>query len=145
MEFPIGYRFQPTDTEVIVHYLSKKVIGKQLPYAIQELDVYEKEPWLIFDKNSRETFYVFTKLKKKKKDSRADRVVGCGTWKGQNCKEIKDDQDDKVIGYNRAFVFQENKRKCSSEFKGIAESNGHWIMHEFSLSDFYKIDKQVSS
>lgn len=46
MELPPGFRFHPTDEELITHYLSRKVAGNSLsPAVIGELDLNRCEPW----------------------------------------------------------------------------------------------------
>ncbi|KAK6117915.1 hypothetical protein DH2020_048320 [Rehmannia glutinosa] len=46
MELPPGFRFHPTDEELITHYLSKKVVdGNFTAIAIGEVDMNKVEPW----------------------------------------------------------------------------------------------------
>jgi len=43
---PPGFRFHPTDEELILHYLRKKVASIPLPVAIiAEVDIYKFDPW----------------------------------------------------------------------------------------------------
>ena len=43
---PPGFRFHPTDEELVVHYLKKKVASAPLPVAIiAEIDLYKFDPW----------------------------------------------------------------------------------------------------
>lgn len=43
---PPGFRFHPTDEELVVHYLKKKTISAPLPVAIiAEVDLYKFDPW----------------------------------------------------------------------------------------------------
>ncbi|RDX60730.1 NAC transcription factor 47, partial [Mucuna pruriens] len=43
---PPGFRFHPTDEELILHYLSKKVASIPLPVSIiAEVDIYKLDPW----------------------------------------------------------------------------------------------------
>jgi len=43
---PPGFRFHPTDQELILHYLSKKVASIPLPVSIiAEVDIYKLDPW----------------------------------------------------------------------------------------------------
>ncbi|GMJ02435.1 hypothetical protein HRI_003912700 [Hibiscus trionum] len=80
--FFVGYRFKPTDTELIQCYLFKKEKGELIPCdIIRDWEIYggeDKEPWKLFGETSSKTFYVFTKLKKKSKQ-KIDRIAGCGT------------------------------------------------------------------
>ena len=43
---PPGFRFHPTDEELVVHYLKKKTASAPLPVAIiAEVDLYKFDPW----------------------------------------------------------------------------------------------------
>ncbi|KAH7566292.1 hypothetical protein JRO89_XS08G0132100 [Xanthoceras sorbifolium] len=44
---PIGYRFLPTDEELVDYYLKRKVLGLPLPASIipDPLDVFNTDPW----------------------------------------------------------------------------------------------------
>jgi hypothetical protein len=43
---PPGFRFHPTDEELILHYLIKKVASTPLPVSIiAEVDIYKSDPW----------------------------------------------------------------------------------------------------
>lgn len=44
-ELAPGFRFHPTDVELVRYYLKRKVLGKKLLVdAIAELDIYKFEP-----------------------------------------------------------------------------------------------------
>lgn len=41
-----GFRFHPTDEELVTYYLRRKVCGKPFRFqAVTEIDVYKSEPW----------------------------------------------------------------------------------------------------
>ena len=43
---PPGFRFHPTDVELTVYYLKRKLLGKHLRCnAITEIDLYKFAPW----------------------------------------------------------------------------------------------------
>lgn len=43
---PPGFRFHPTDVELVMFYLKRKVLGKRFPIeAIAEVDIYKFPPW----------------------------------------------------------------------------------------------------
>ena len=45
-ELPPGFRFHPTDEELVVHYLKKKAAKVPLPVTIiAEVDLYKFDPW----------------------------------------------------------------------------------------------------
>ena len=46
LDLPPGFRFHPTDEELITHYLSKKVVDNSFSaIAIGEVDMNKVEPW----------------------------------------------------------------------------------------------------
>lgn len=43
---PPGFRFHPTDEELILYYLKRKVMGKHCHFmAISEVELYKFSPW----------------------------------------------------------------------------------------------------
>ena len=43
--WPPGFRFHPTDEELVLYYLKKKICGRRLkPDIIAEVDVYKWDP-----------------------------------------------------------------------------------------------------
>jgi hypothetical protein len=43
---PVGFRFHPTDEELVGYYLPRKVAAKHIDLdLIRELDLYKLEPW----------------------------------------------------------------------------------------------------
>lgn len=54
IELPPGFRFHPTDEELITHYLQKKVMDTGFSAkAIGEVDLNKSEPWELPCKQSR--------------------------------------------------------------------------------------------
>lgn len=46
LNLPPGFRFHPTDEELVVHYLCRKVSYQCLPVPIiAEVDLYKYNPW----------------------------------------------------------------------------------------------------
>ena len=45
-QLPPGFRFHPTDEELISYYLKRKICGKRIEFdAIGEIDLYKYDPW----------------------------------------------------------------------------------------------------
>lgn len=42
---PPGFRFHPTDGELIRYYLRRKVCGKSTGDVINDIEIYKVEPW----------------------------------------------------------------------------------------------------
>ncbi|KAM1344678.1 hypothetical protein FF1_034139 [Malus domestica] len=50
---PPGFRFSPTDVELVQYYLKRKVMGKRLRYNfVAEVDIHKYAPWDLPDKSS---------------------------------------------------------------------------------------------
>ncbi|XP_059632362.1 NAC domain-containing protein 83-like [Cornus florida] len=137
---PLGFRFAPTDQDLIIQYLRRKVKGESLSSdVIIEREIYDKSPWDVFqakdpwhttNKDKREfVIYAFTRLKKIGAKKRALRRVGCGTWDGQTQSENIYNRQKQLIGVKKMLVFEANvnTHECS------IMPRGHWIMHEYSL------------
>lgn len=44
--FPPGFRFHPTDLELLKYYLKRKIMGETLPFdVISEIELYKFLPW----------------------------------------------------------------------------------------------------
>lgn len=62
---PPGFRFHPTDEELILHYLRKRVSSTPLPVSIiAEVDIYKFDPWDLpgFAFYNLTTFFFFQAL-----------------------------------------------------------------------------------
>ncbi|KAG5525702.1 hypothetical protein RHGRI_032109 [Rhododendron griersonianum] len=144
MSVPVGYRFTPTDQELVIDYLGSKSKGKALPCdVVFEREIYgtgNKAPWQIFTENdpwTESSVYVLTKLiKARGSNKRIARTAGCGSWHGETGPEpiydqqtspepIHDQQTDpELIGYKRTLCFRTTGESGAME-------KGRWIMHEF--------------
>ncbi|OMO62130.1 No apical meristem (NAM) protein [Corchorus olitorius] len=132
LSIPIGFRFHPTKKEILISYLRPAIKREPLPAnVLMEIDIYgdKKQPWNLFDKDSSNTYWIFTMLKKKSGSRRIDRVAGCGCWLNQSYKEIKN-SGGKLLGFDKSFTFT-----CKNKCCGRANINGNWIMNEYSLAD----------
>lgn len=46
LNLPPGFRFHPTDEELVVHYLVRKISSQRIPVPIiAEVDLYKYDPW----------------------------------------------------------------------------------------------------
>lgn len=134
IQFPPGYRFRPTDEELITHYLLKKVKREPLlSYtAVKDCDVYgDGRLWRSYFNRSNElSIYFFSKLRKKsEKSKRIDRVTNFGTWKGQHSDvkihTVTPDGEEIHIGAIRSFSFYPNDE--------AREPRCLWTMYEYRL------------
>ncbi|GAV74110.1 NAM domain-containing protein [Cephalotus follicularis] len=108
--FPPGYRFRPTDEELIVHYLRPKILGGDLCVnKIHSVDVYDYSPIELTDmyrEEGEEKCYFFSsrKLVKYGARERVKRVAGNGRWKPLP-KDKPIHMGDCQIGWKRTLAF----------------------------------------
>lgn len=54
LNLPPGFRFYPTDEELLVQYLCRKVAGKNFSLQIiGEIDLYKFDPWVLPSKKPK--------------------------------------------------------------------------------------------
>ncbi|XP_017221652.1 NAC domain-containing protein 7-like [Daucus carota subsp. sativus] len=146
LKLPVGYKFCPSDKELLEDYLKRKIQGTLSWDVIQEKEIYgpNANPWEIFSDSStqwitfgkQKSVYVFTRLTKMAdKESSGEgseghyvRTAGCGTWHVETGRKAVMDGDNNPIGEKRMLVFQ------------ISDTNGlkngvqyYWNMHEYLL------------
>ncbi|CAN1748046.1 NAC domain-containing protein 7 [Linum perenne] len=85
---PPGFRFHPTDEELVDYYLRKKIASKQIDLdVIIEVDLYKIEPWDLQElckigKEEQSEWYFFShKDKKYPTGTRTNRATKVGFWK----------------------------------------------------------------
>ncbi|CAB4277183.1 unnamed protein product [Prunus armeniaca] len=135
-QVPVGYRFTPSEEELLLHYLLPRVNGNDYPKGVvPDCDLYgTKEPWEIWrdfhhsSPDDQEDIYVFTTLKKKTPNgSRFCRTVGAagtGVWKGEDSgKKIRACGND--IGIRKRFRYMNPG----------SPHDDRWIMLEFQLDE----------
>ncbi|KAL5986954.1 NAC domain-containing protein ja2l [Asimina triloba] len=133
LSLPPGFRFFPTDEELLVEYLCRKVAGHN--FAIQligEVDLYKYDPWVLPSKalfGEKEWYFFSPRDRKYPNGSRPNRVAGSGYWKATGTDKILTVQGRKV-GMKKALVFYIGKAP-----KG---TKTNWIMHEYRLRDSSK-------
>ncbi|CAO2197175.1 unnamed protein product [Urochloa humidicola] len=132
LNLPPGFRFHPTDEELVVHYLCKKVARQQLPVPIiAEVDLYKFDPWDLPEKAlfGRKEWYFFTPRDRKYPNgSRPNRAAGRGYWKATGAdKPISPKGCGRAAGIKKALVFYSGKAP-----RGVKTD---WIMHEYRLAD----------
>ncbi|KAI8569133.1 hypothetical protein RHMOL_Rhmol02G0255200 [Rhododendron molle] len=152
MTLPVGYRFRPTDLELVVDYLEKKYSEDEaLPCdVVIDREIYgDKAPWQNFtdedpweisktkDKKkdvwkTEGTIYVFTTLTNASQN-RIARKAGCGSWHGETAREEVKNDKDCAIGYKTTLYFEIAADEPIA-MHGPVEK-GHWIMQEYSLRD----------
>ncbi|CAN6697590.1 unnamed protein product [Malus baccata var. baccata] len=127
-----GFRFHPTDEELVIYYLKRKVCRKPFKFnAISEVDIYKSEPWDLADKSSLKSrdqeYYFFSALDRKYGNgARMNRATNQGYWKATgNDRAVK--HNDFVVGMKKTLVFHSGRAPDGKRT--------NWVMHEYRLVD----------
>ncbi|CAN8257178.1 unnamed protein product [Cochlearia groenlandica] len=127
-----GFRFHPTDEEIVRFYLKRKVCNKPFKFdAISVTDVYKSEPWDLPDKSKLKSrdleWYFFSMLDKKYSNgSKTNRATEKGYWKttGKD-REIRN--GSRVVGMKKTLVYHKGRAPRGERT--------NWVMHEYRLTD----------
>ncbi|XP_047342310.1 NAC domain-containing protein 72-like [Impatiens glandulifera] len=130
LSLPPGFRFYPTDEELLVQYLCRKVAGHHFSLQIiGEIDLYKHDPWVLPGKaifGEKEWYFFSPRDRKYPNGSRPNRVAGTGYWKATGTDKVITTEGRRV-GIKKALVFYIGKAP-----KG---TKTNWIMHEYRLSE----------
>ncbi|KAL8131449.1 NAC domain-containing protein 18-like [Apium graveolens] len=129
-QLPPGFRFHPTDEELVVHYLKNKVDAAPLPAAIiSEVDLYKFDPWELPAKacfGEQEWYFFSPRDRKYPNGARPNRAATSGYWKATGTdKPVLSGSGSQKVGVKKALVFYGGKPP-----KGIKTN---WVMHEYRL------------
>ncbi|GKV24497.1 hypothetical protein SLEP1_g34104 [Rubroshorea leprosula] len=135
MSVPPGFRFHPTDEELLYYYLRKKVSFEAIDLdVIREVDLNKLEPWDLKDKcrigsGPQNEWYFFShKDKKYPTGTRTNRATTAGFWKATGRdKAIHLTSNSKRIGMRKTLVFYTGRAPHGQKTD--------WIMHEYRLDD----------
>ncbi|KAJ6790730.1 NAC domain-containing protein 68-like [Iris pallida] len=142
LNLPPGFRFHPTDEELVVHYLCKKVAYQRLPVPIiAEVDLYKYDPWQLPEMAlfGQQEWYFFTPRDRKYPNgSRPNRAAGRGYWKATGAdKPVTPSGRSRPVGIKKALVFYSGKAP-----RGVKTD---WIMHEYRLADTNRVANKKGS
>lgn len=132
LHLPPGFRFYPSDEELVVHYLCRKAAAQPFAVAIiGEVDLYKFDPWDLPEKalfGEKEWYFFSPRDRKYPNGSRPNRAAGSGYWKATGTdKPITTLGGRQKVGVKKALVFYTGKAP-----KGVKTN---WIMHEYRLAD----------
>ncbi|TYG36753.1 hypothetical protein ES288_D13G088600v1 [Gossypium darwinii] len=125
-----GFRFHPTDEELVGFYLKRKV--QQRPPSVEfikQLDIYKYDPWdlpKMATTGEKEWYFYCPRDRKYRNSARPNRVTGAGFWKATGTdRPIYSSEGNKCIGLKKSLVFYKGRAT-----KGVKTD---WMMHEFRL------------
>ncbi|KAK7281769.1 hypothetical protein RIF29_10031 [Crotalaria pallida] len=134
MDLPPGFRFHPTDEELISHYLYKKVTNTNFSArAIGDVDLNRSEPWDLPWKakmGEKEWYFFCVRDRKYPTGLRTNRATEAGYWKATG-KDREIYRGKSLVGMKKTLVF----------YKGRAPNGEktNWVMHEYRLEGKFNV------
>ncbi|KAK9072164.1 hypothetical protein SSX86_008596 [Deinandra increscens subsp. villosa] len=130
--FPPGFRFHPTDEELVLYYLKRKICRRSLkPDIIGEVDVYKWDPEELpgqskLKTGDRQWFFFSPRDRKYPNGGRSSRATMHGYWKATG--------KDRIIKRKSASA---GIKKTLVYYQGRAPSGlrTDWVMHEYTLDE----------
>ncbi|XP_078433971.1 NAC domain-containing protein 2-like [Wolffia australiana] len=139
LQLPPGFRFHPTDDELVTHYLCRKCTGQAIAVPIiAEIDLYKYNPWDLPGMalyGEKEWYFFSPRDRKYPNGSRPNRAAGSGYWKATGAD--KPIGKPKPMAIKKALVFYAGKAP-----KG---EKTNWIMHEYRLADVDRSARKKNS
>ncbi|CAN6571275.1 unnamed protein product [Malus baccata var. baccata] len=126
-----GFRFHPTDEELVGFYLKRKVEKRAISMElIKQIDIYKYDPWdlpKVSIAGDKECYFFCRRGRKYRNSIRPNRVTGSGFWKATGIDKaiysVKDPHE--CIGLKKSLVYYRG-----SAGKGTKTD---WMMNEFRL------------
>ncbi|PWA70310.1 NAC domain-containing protein [Artemisia annua] len=129
---PPGFRFHPTDEELITFYLASKVFSSTTfcGVDIAEVDLNRCEPWELPEvakMGEREWYFYSLRDRKYPTGLRTNRATGAGYWKatGKDREVYTSGSGRTLLGMKKTLVFYKGRAPHGEKTK--------WVMHEYRL------------
>nr|XP_043622609.1 protein CUP-SHAPED COTYLEDON 2 [Erigeron canadensis] len=127
---PPGFRFHPTDEELITCYLLRKVLDCNFTgRAFADVDLNKCEPWELPQRakmGEKEWYFFSLRDRKYPTGLRTNRATEAGYWKATGKdREIYSSKTSALVGMKKTLVFYRGRAP-----KG---EKSNWVMHEYRL------------
>ncbi|RZB92650.1 NAC domain-containing protein 100-like isoform X2 [Glycine soja] len=127
---PPGFRFHPTDEELITCYLTRKVSDSSFTSkAIAVVDLNKSEPWDLPGKASmgkKEWYFFSLRDRKYPTGLRTNRATESGYWKTTG-KDKEIFRAGVLVGMKKTLVFYRGRAPRGEK--------SNWVMHEYRLEN----------
>ncbi|CAA6661608.1 unnamed protein product [Spirodela intermedia] len=127
---PPGFRFHPTDEELVTFYLAGKVLNRGFPgVEMAEIDLNRCEPWELPDEaklGEREWYFYSLRDRKYPTGLRTNRSTVSGYWKATGKdREVYSSSGALLVGLKKTLVFYLGRAPRGEKTK--------WVLHEYRL------------
>ncbi|KAL6655601.1 hypothetical protein ACP70R_006427 [Stipagrostis hirtigluma subsp. patula] len=135
---PPGFRFRPTDEELLTHYLARKAADAGFaPAAVRDVDLYKAEPWDILPAAAGGgefdgcRYFFSTRSAKFPSGLRTNRATPAGYWKSTGKDKVVmrhgggDGGGGCPLGVKKTLVFYRGRAPRGDKT--------NWVMHEYRL------------
>ncbi|KAI3682408.1 hypothetical protein L1987_82373 [Smallanthus sonchifolius] len=130
-----GFRFFPTEEELITFYLKHKIDGtrellQDIDRVIPQLHVYDVYPWDLpqhagerCQGDPEQWFFFIARQEKEARGGRPSRLTSSGYWKATGSLSIVYSLSNRAIGVKRTMVFYNGRAPTGTKTK--------WKMNEY--------------
>lgn len=127
---PPGFRFHPTDEELVTFYLTSKIFSESFcGVDIVEVDLNRCEPWELPEAakmGEREWYFYSLRDRKYPTGLRTNRATGAGYWKATGKdREIHSAGSGSLVGMKKTLVFYKGRAPRGEKTR--------WVLHEYRL------------
>ncbi|GMH09964.1 hypothetical protein Nepgr_011805 [Nepenthes gracilis] len=144
-KIPVGYRFYPTEEELIF-YLHQKFEGANLDRLIPVLYIYDYDPSELpelsgepcrRDTQLREWYFFIPRQEREARGGRTNRLTTSGYWKATGSPGSVYSSDDRIIGVKRTMVFYKGRASGDKSGTSAAGIKTDWKMNEYRALDHH--------
>ncbi|KAF3332040.1 NAC domain-containing protein 90-like protein [Carex littledalei] len=153
-DFPPGYRFFPTEEELVGFYLQNKLENKReedMERVIPVVHVYSVDPWQLLDytgvpstdEGDQQWFFFCPRQERETQGGRPSRTTPSGYWKATGSPSAVYSSTNRPLGMKKSMVFYQGKAPIGTKSKWklneyrAYQEDGLQLRSEFSLCRLY--------